>query len=257
MTNWLKELCGDWLLPSVLSVIAGAVDAIGFLALGGLFTAHITGNIVVLAAHYVTGRFSELGPLLAVPVFILVLEIVTLAAKAIDRAGCGSRRVLLVMQTVLLAGCFGLGVWSGPPKPDSPMAILIGMLAVAAMATQNAMVRLDFPGTPSTAVMTTNATQLTIDLATLVGHRADSQTLNQARRRAGVTLACVVGFVAGCAAGAALEIRCGLRASALPLVLSALAVALGELGAIGRAMHRSGKPRTVSSLPLANGSDEG
>ena len=44
-----------------------AVDVIGFLTLGGLFTAHITGNLVVLAAHFVTGRFSEAGPLFAIP----------------------------------------------------------------------------------------------------------------------------------------------------------------------------------------------
>lgn len=68
----------DRLLPAVLSTTAGAVDVIGFLALGGLFTAHITGNLVVLAAHYVTGAFSQIGPLLAVPVFIAVLGLVTM-----------------------------------------------------------------------------------------------------------------------------------------------------------------------------------
>src|SRR5437870_11199657 len=66
----------DWLLPIVLSTTAGAVDVIGFLALGGLFTAHITGNLVVLAAHYVTGGFSEIRPLLSVPVFVIVLGII-------------------------------------------------------------------------------------------------------------------------------------------------------------------------------------
>jgi Protein of unknown function (DUF1275) len=45
-----------WLLSAVLSTTAGAVDVVGFLALGGLFTAHITGNLVVVAAHYATGR---------------------------------------------------------------------------------------------------------------------------------------------------------------------------------------------------------
>src|ERR671935_45027 len=97
------------LLPAVLSTTAGAVDVIGFLALGGLFTAHITGNVVVVAAHYVTGGFGAVGPLLAVPVFVAVLGAVTLASVAAGKAGYGSRRGLLVLQAALLAGCLGLG----------------------------------------------------------------------------------------------------------------------------------------------------
>jgi uncharacterized membrane protein YoaK (UPF0700 family) len=104
-----------WLLPAVLSVTAGAVDVIGFLALGGLFTAHITGNVVILAAHYVIGGFSEVGPLLSVPVFIVVLGAVTLASEAIEKqAGHAPRRALLVLHVALLAGCLGLGVAFGP-----------------------------------------------------------------------------------------------------------------------------------------------
>jgi len=229
MTSRVTGLRGGWLLPSVLSTTAGAVDVIGFLALGGLFTAHITGNVVVLAAHYVTGGFSEVGPLLAVPVFIVVLGVVTLASGTIEGAGYGSRRALLVLQAALLAGCLGLGVGLGPfADADSPMAVLVGMLGVAAMATQNALVKLALPGAPSTAVMTTNTTQLTIDLATLARGRGEPKDLARARRRASVTLPCVVGFVAGCAAGAVLEVHCGLWALALPVVLSALAVLLGR-----------------------------
>jgi len=41
------------------------------------------------------------------------------------------------------------------------------MLAVAAMAVQNAMVELALVDTPSTAVMTTNTTQLCIDLVAI------------------------------------------------------------------------------------------
>ena len=48
----------DWLLVAVLSSTAGAADVTAFLGLGGLFVAHITGNLVVLAAYYVTGGFS-------------------------------------------------------------------------------------------------------------------------------------------------------------------------------------------------------
>jgi uncharacterized membrane protein YoaK (UPF0700 family) len=250
MTSWVKRHRGGWLLPAVLSTTAGAVDVIGFLALGGLFSAHITGNVVVLAAHYVTGAFSEVGPLLSVPVFVVVLGIVTLAfvrarepasdspsagtnacgftnSKA-KGAGYGSRRPLLALHAALLMGCLGLGVGLGPfANADSPAAVLVGMLAVAAMATQNALVKLALPGAPSTAVMTTNTTQLTIDLATLVRGHGKPEDIARARRRAGVTFPSVIGFVAGCAAGAVLEVWFGLRALALPVILAALALPLG------------------------------
>ena len=54
-------LQADWILVAVLSITAGAVDVIGFLVLGGLFTAHITGNLVVPAAHYATGSSRVMG----------------------------------------------------------------------------------------------------------------------------------------------------------------------------------------------------
>jgi uncharacterized membrane protein YoaK (UPF0700 family) len=230
MTGLLAGLQRGWLLPAVLSTTAGAVDVTGFLALGGLFTAHITGNVVVLVAHYVTGGFSEVGPLLAVPVFVAVLGLVTLASVETEKARYRPRRALLVLQAGLLAGCLGLEVRFGPfADAERPMAVLVGMLAVAAMATQNALVKLALPGAPSTAVMTTNTTQLTVDLATLAWGRGKTDDLARARRRAAVTFPCVVGFVVGCAGGAVLEVYFGLRALALPVVLAVLAVPLGAM----------------------------
>jgi len=103
------------------------------------------------------------------------------------------------------------------------------MLGVSAMATQNVLGKLALKGAPSTAVMTTNITQLTVDLVTLARRRGNADELAKARRRARMTFACVIGFVVGCAAGAALEVKFGLWALALPVVLSALAVPLGQV----------------------------
>ena len=115
-----------WLLPSVLSITAGSVDVIGFLSLGGLFTAHITGNLVILAVHYVTGRFGELGPLLSVPVFVAVLGFVALTFGASERPRA-SPRALLVLHAFLLAAFLGIGVWLGPfNNADSGPAVCVG-----------------------------------------------------------------------------------------------------------------------------------
>ena len=78
-----------WLLPLLLSLVAGAVDAIGFLGIGGLFAAHVTGNLAVLAAHFVTGLFGQIAPLLAVPMFMAVVYLVTLGAGRLQRFGDG------------------------------------------------------------------------------------------------------------------------------------------------------------------------
>src|SRR5207244_5147355 len=67
------------------------------------------------------------------------------------------------------------------------------------------------------SVMSTNITQLAIDLATLARGRGDPNILARARRRASMTFPCVVAFVAGCAAGAVLEVYFGLWALALPV----------------------------------------
>jgi uncharacterized membrane protein YoaK (UPF0700 family) len=210
MSALLTSAGADRLLPAVLSTTAGAVDVIIFLALAGLFAAHITGNLVVVAAYYITGGFGEAGPLLAVPVFIVVLGAETLASVAVVKAGYSPRRGLLVLQTAFLAGCLVLGIWFGPfADANRPIAVVVGMLAVAAMATQHALGRLALPGAPSTAVMTTNTTQLTVDLAMLALPPGKRDDLAGARHRVRVTVPCILGFLADYVAGAVLAIALG------------------------------------------------
>ncbi len=62
------------------------VDVIGFLSLG-LFTAHVTGNLVVIAALLVRGGPPKMAEILAVPVFIVAVAAVWLIAKASERRG--------------------------------------------------------------------------------------------------------------------------------------------------------------------------
>jgi hypothetical protein len=82
LTSLVESSPNAKLLPTVLSVIAGSVDAISFLGLGGLFTAHVTGNLVILAAHLVSGGEAAVAPMLSVLGFVAALGLTRLLAVA-------------------------------------------------------------------------------------------------------------------------------------------------------------------------------
>ena len=218
---------GAKLLPSVLSVIAGSVDVISFLGLGGLFTAHITGNLVILAAHVVSGGDAPFAVMLSVPVFMAVLLLTRLLGAGFEAIDLASLRPLLLLQFLLLTGFLVLCVSAGPGlDPNSANAIVAGMLGVAAMAVQNAIPQISLTGAPSTAVMTTNVTRFMTDLGEMLLGR-DPNEVASARSRAKHIWPAIVGFTVGCALGAAFQAVVGLWSLVLPAGLALLAVAMG------------------------------
>jgi uncharacterized membrane protein YoaK (UPF0700 family) len=214
------------LLPPLLSVTAGSCDVIGFLGLDGLFTAHVTGNLVILAAHMVSGGAAQIAPMLSVPVFMVVLGFTRFIAAGCESAGLAPLRPLLALQFVLLVAFLGLGVAAGPRiDPDGFHAILAGMFGVSAMAVQNALVPIALTGVPSTAVMTSNITRFTVDLSELVVGRHHEE-VERARQRARQTGAAIMGFIVGCGLGAAAEAAFGLWSLVLPVALALVALGL-------------------------------
>ena len=131
------------------------------------------------------------------------------------------------LQFLLLAGLFALcGAAALHVNPDAGSALVGCQLGVAAMAVQTALVQLALKGAPATAVMTTNITRFIMDLGdALLGERIADVT--QARWRAKHTWPVIAGFIAGAALGAACFAAVGLKALALPVALSLLALAMG------------------------------
>jgi len=214
------------ILPTVLSVIAGSADVISFLGLG-LFNAHITGNLVILAAHIVARGAADVKLMLSVPIFILVLGLMRLLVAGLQSFRVGCLVPLLFLQFLLLAGLFALcGTAVLPVNPDAGSALVGCQLGVAAMAVQSALVQLALKGAPATAVMTTNITRFIMDLGDALLGREPGD-VSQARWRAKHTWPVIAGFIAGAALGAACFAAVGLKALALPVALSLLALAMG------------------------------
>jgi uncharacterized membrane protein YoaK (UPF0700 family) len=221
-------------LPFVLSVVAGSVDMIGFLALDGLFTAHITGNIVVIAARFVAGKQTLLSHVLAVPVFMLVLGLTRLVAAWLERARIPSLLPLLLLELVLLFAFFAIGIYvNAHIDPNAASTVVAGMLGVSAMAVQNALVRISLTGAPSTAVMTTNVTVFAMDIGEIL-LAPDESRVAKARERARYTGMAIAGFVVGCALGAAGEHVFGLYSLAVPIGFGSFALLLGVAANLSR-----------------------
>jgi uncharacterized membrane protein YoaK (UPF0700 family) len=209
-------------LPTVLSVIAGMVDLLGFLTLGTIFTAHITGNLVLIAAAVV--RDGPLNPIqaLAIPAFILAIAAAWLLARVSGQHGRPLARLLLRSQFLLLAGGFVFNVIAQPSAhPHGVMAGIAVLIAVAAMACQYTLMRLTIPDVPLTGVMTSNLTNAVLSLLDTVAPIPPARAETAERLR--TTLHLLIGFLVGCVVAAVAVPLLGEWAWSLPAVLAGLA----------------------------------
>jgi uncharacterized membrane protein YoaK (UPF0700 family) len=201
------------------------VDLIGFLTLGNIFTAHITGNLVLVAAVIVRGGPLNLAQALAIPVFMLAVAATWWVAKLSGMRGPRLTRLLLLIQFLLLAGVLAFSILTkAAANPRGVMAAVAAMIAVSAMACQYSLLRLAMPRAPSTAVMTGN---LTYAMLSLMDTLSRNQPLTDgATERLRRTLPLLIGFFGGCVVAAGAVALFGSWAWALPAALAGVAVTL-------------------------------
>jgi len=221
-------------LPVLLSLTAGYVDTASYLALHGLFTAHVTGNFVTLGAALVTGSSGVLAKLLALPVFCLVIFALRAATRRLAEGRQLKLRGLLALQALLLfVGTVLVLRLAGGHDGDAAAEVVAGMVLVAAMALQNAASRVHLAAAPPTTMMTGTTTQVMIDLADLYGAQLPPEERMAAVGRLSRMGANLAGFAVGCGAGALLFHVLGsacfaaaplLTLAALPLASSAQGV---------------------------------
>ncbi|MFP3550419.1 YoaK family protein [Paraburkholderia sp. SIMBA_049] len=213
-----------------LATIAGYVDTLGFVALFGLFTAHVTGNFILIGSGLAGAGTGLLIKWLAFPAFVAGIVLARVLDNQLLARGHGVRAcALYVLQAALLTGFMAAGVLAAPiTDSDAPLTIACGLLGAAAMGVQNAHGRLTARSVVANTVMTGNVTQAVIDVFDLLFSPADAKTRQAARSRLWRTLPPVAGFAIGAGAGAAGYLLASFWALLLPLAALCVLAALSR-----------------------------
>lgn len=224
----------SWFVPCAMSFVAAWIDTVCFVALYGLFTAHVTGNFVVIGTA-IAGTGLDQGSLfakvVALPVFAIGAAAATLVVRGRERRGRPAARLVVLLEASLLCGLLLCGLAATPIiDAGEPWPLAAGGFALLAMGLQNAAGRLVFPAAAPTAVMTLNVTQALIDLVdAMCRTHARDETTDHVRRRLRRLAPPIAAFTIGALAAAWVWRIVGFACVAVPIVvLVAVALHVGR-----------------------------
>jgi uncharacterized membrane protein YoaK (UPF0700 family) len=203
-----------------MGFLAGYVDTLGFVALFGLFTAHVTGNFVLIAAALADpAQTPSLLKLLAFPAFILGIAAARLLVAGCERRGKAAVKPSYLLQLVLLLGFMVCGMLAEPVGDGAGvLAMAAGLLGAAAMGAHSAASKLLLTHLAPTSMMTGNVTQLVIDTVDRLRGAADAAT----KARCAKFFWPVLAFALGCAAAAFAYLAFGFVALIVPVAILCL-----------------------------------
>jgi uncharacterized membrane protein YoaK (UPF0700 family) len=209
-----------------MGFLAGYVDTLGFTALFGLFTAHVTGNFVLIAVALADpGQTPTLLKLLAFPAFILGVAAARLLVASCERRGKPAVKPAYLLQLVLLIGFMVCGMLAEPVgRQAGALAMAAGLFGAAAMGAHSAASKLLLTNLAPTSMMTGNVTQLVIDTVDRLRGAADAAT----RARCSKFFWPVLAFALGCGAAAFAYLAVGFVALIVPVAILGLHVWLPE-----------------------------
>lgn len=209
-----------------LAFLAGYVDTLGFIALFGLFTAHVTGNFILIGAALAdSSQMSILLKFLAFPAFIIGVAGARLFIVAIQQRNGAALPWTMSLQLVLLVGFMVCGIIATPVQsPTSGWGISAGLLGTVAMGVHSAISRLLLSHLAPTSLMTGNVTQVVIDAVDVLRGGADGATTERCMKFLWPVLSFGVGAIVAAFGYHAI----GFVALLLPIAILAVLVA-GEL----------------------------
>lgn len=211
----------------VLTFTTGIVDAVGYLGLDRVFTANMTGNVVILGMALAGGDgLPVAGPVLALGGFVLGA---VLGGRLVNRAPADwvAASTWAFGLTGVLATGLGIGALVAPPRLGTPWAFVVTGVLALAMGLQAAAARRLAVKDVTTVVVT----------STLTGLAADSRLAGGTGSSWPRRLLAVVLILAGAAVGALLLAAGGASGIGIGMIVAgvlSLAVTV-----TGHVLHRA------------------
>lgn len=209
-------------LNTGLSFVGGYIDAVGFVALMGLFPAHVTGELVALSAQITAADGAAHHQALLAGLFLAGVVTSALLGRWLSKVKRSPYALQFGLLSCVLLAFLGFGAW-GLTTASAAATTAAAGAAVFAMGVQNAIMRSALSGTLPTTVMTGNLTQFITELLNWACGRLDSSAehehARQSLRRALTLARALGGFFSGAILGAWLARELGLFSVVLPTVI--------------------------------------
>ncbi|AGT09305.1 YoaK family protein [Paracoccus aminophilus] len=180
----------DLALAGIMSSVAGALNAVGFLAAGS-FTANMTGNVSAFADHLANGQLTlALSFLGLLGAFISGAFLAGLAVQLAEKRRLRSIYALLVSIEAVLLVTIALTI---PPRPYAAqeVALVFGLSFI--MGLQNATTTLISRARVRTTHVSGMATDIGIELAALIDDPAIQKEARPKLKLHSLTLFCFAG----------------------------------------------------------------
>jgi uncharacterized membrane protein YoaK (UPF0700 family) len=210
-------------LALTLAAVAGFVDAVGFIVLRGLFTAHMSGNAAQVGVRVGHGDIGAAVPLLVAIVLFVIGAGLGSTLEVLGRRRGAGIALTLGIQAALIAAFMAYGeakIGTGKVADHELSGFyVLATFAILAMGLQAASIR----RVGGQAIRTTYISGVLTDLG-----RGIAGLLHEGKAETAVGLLAGIGlcYLAGASVGSLAHTAVGMWALALPLAALVVAAAV-------------------------------
>jgi uncharacterized membrane protein YoaK (UPF0700 family) len=230
----------------MLGLVAGFGDAVGFLVLFGVFTAHMSGNTTHFGDSLAEGEWTDaVVRLFPIPMFVVAIALGSVAVEVARRRGAARARLapLFLVEAACLVVFMVLAAWvldtDRLQTANGWYFVLTGLLTLA-MGAQTAVLRRVGGLTVHTTYISGMLTQVAVGAVSWVFDRRDGRAVSgdpdSAAAHTWLALGVWACFASGAALGALVHRAVDEWALALPIL--ALLVLAGASRSLTRDLDR-------------------